>query len=134
MYNSVVSRYLEMMRKLLDEPSYNFTEVSSSVVPEKAGVYVIYDKRVKAIIYVGRTKSLRRRLLGNHKRGNIRGSQFRRALKQNFSLKSESEITSYILENCSFQFLAIKEFEEIVRLEHFTTAILAPILNVKLKQ
>jgi len=123
-----------MMRKLLDEPSYNFTEVSSSVVPEKAGVYVIYDKRVKAIIYVGRTKSLRRRLLGNHKRGNIRGSQFRRALKQNFSLKSESEITSYILENCSFQFLAIKEFEEIVRLEHFTTAILAPILNVKLKQ
>jgi len=134
LYESVVSRYLEVMKSLLAEPCYSFAEVSSGDVPEKAGVYAIYDKRVKAIIYVGRTKNLRRRLLGDHKRGNIRGSQFRSALKQNFSLKSESEITSYILENRSFQFMVINEFDEMVRLEHFTTAILAPILNIKLKQ
>jgi excinuclease UvrABC nuclease subunit len=133
LYNSVVSRWLEMMRELLAEPSYNF-EVSSEDVPEKSGVYAIYDKRVKAVIYVGRTKNLRRRLLGDHKRGNIRGSQFRKASQQNFALKSESEITAYILENCSFQFVVIEEFDEMVRLEHFTTAILAPILNIKLKQ
>jgi len=123
-----------MMNKLLTEPRFSFSEASSKDVPEELGVYVIYDKKVEAIIYVGRTKNLRRRLLGDHERGTVRGSQFRRALQENFALKSESDITGYILENCSFQFLVIKEFEEMVRLEHFTTAILAPILNVKLKQ
>jgi excinuclease UvrABC nuclease subunit len=134
LYHDIVSQYVAMMNKLLTESRYNFSEVSSKDVPKEQGVYVIYDKKAKAIIYAGRTKNLRRRLLGDHKRGNVEGSQFRRALKENFALRSESEITSYILENCSFQFLAIKEFEEMVRLEHFTTAILAPILNVKLKQ
>jgi len=123
-----------MLKKLLAEPSYNFAEVSSRNIPKEPGVYVIHDKRVKSIIYAGRTKNLRRRLLGDHKRGNIKGSQFRRALKRNLALESESEITSFILENCSFQFMGIEEFEEIVRLEHFVIAILTPVLNIKLKQ
>ena len=128
MYDSVITRYLTMMKKLLAEPSYNFVEVSARTVPEEPGVYIIYDKKVKAIIYAGRTKNLRRRLLSNHKRGNIRDSQFRRALRQNFGLDSENEITSYILENCSFYFMAVENFEEMVRLEHFIIAVLAPSL------
>lgn len=92
------------------------------------------DEKLKEIIYIGRTRNLRRRLLQNHKRGNVEGSQFRKALGINFALKSEAEITRYILENCSFQFMAINDFEEIVRLEHFATAVIGPILNVKLKQ
>jgi len=47
---------------------------------------------------------------------------------------SESQITKYILENCSFRFLVIDEFEEMVRLEHFTTAVLGPLLNTRLKR
>ena len=97
-------------------------------------VYVIYNEKEMAIIYAGRTKNLRRRLFGDHKRGNIKGSQFRSALRKNYSLDSETQITRYILENCSFQFMVIEEFEEMVRLEHFTAAVLAPILNTKLKQ
>ena len=95
---------------------------------------MIYDKGMDAIIYAGRTKNLRRRLLGDHRRGNMKGSQFRKALGRNFTLRSEDEITSYILRNCSFQFMALEEFEEIVRLEHFVIAVLGPILNVRLKQ
>lgn len=134
MYEPVISRYLVMMKKLLAEPSYNFAKVSSANVPNEPGVYVIYDKRVKAIIYAGRTKNLRRRLLSDHKRGNIEGSQFRRALKRSLALELESEITRYILENCNLQFMVIQEFEEMVRLEHFITAVLAPVLNTQLKQ
>ena len=72
--------------------------------------------------------------MGDHKRGNVRGSQFRKALGRNFALNSEDKITSYILKNCSFQFMALEEFEEIVRLEHFAIAALGPVLNVRLKQ
>lgn len=134
MYDVVISKYVAMMNNLLSEPKLSFSEASSNDVPKEPGVYVIYDKKVKAIIYAGRTKNLRRRLLSDHKRGNVEGSRFRKALQQNFGLKSESEITGYILDNCSFQFLVIKGFEEMVRLEHFITAVLAPILNIRLKQ
>lgn len=123
-----------MLKKLLAEPRYRFADASSRDIPKAPGVYVIYDKRVNAIIYAGRTKNLRRRLLGDHKRGNIEGSRFRKVLEQNFDLNSEKEITAYILENCFFLFMVIKEFEEMVRLEHFLTAVLGPILNTRLKQ
>lgn len=134
MYEDVVSNYVDTLRMLLAKPRHLFADASSQDVPKASGVYVISDKRMDAIIYAGRTKNLRRRLLGDHKRGNIRGSQFRKALGRNFVLKSEDEITSYILKNCSFQFLPLKEFEQIVRLEHFAIAVLGPILNVRLKQ
>jgi len=134
MYESVVLRYVEKMNELLAKPRYSFSNVSSRDVPQKHGVYVIYDKKLEKIIYIGRTRNLRRRLLGDHKRGNVEGSQFRKALGQKLALKSETEITNYISGNCSFQFMVIKEFEEMVRLEHFATAVLAPILNIRLKQ
>ena len=134
MCESVVSLYVGKMNELLAKPRYSFSDVSSADIPKEAGVYTIYDKRLEATIYIGRTRNLRRRLLGNHKSGNIRGSQFRKALGQNFALKTEAEITSYILEKCCFQFMMVKEFEEMVRLEHFATAVLAPILNVRLRQ
>jgi len=134
MYDDIICQYVAMINKLLTQSRISFSEASSRLVPEEHGVYLIYDKRLDAVIYAGRTKNLRRRLLNDHKRGNIEGSQFRKALQQNFTLSSEKEITSYILENCSFQFIVIKEFEEIIRLEHFITAVLAPTLNMRLKQ
>ena len=134
MSEGVISHYVELLKKMLAEPRHHFIDAFSEDVPKQAGVYIIHDERMNAIIYAGRTKNLKRRLLGDHRRGNIRGSQFRKALGRNFVLKSEDEITIYILKNCSFQFLSLKEFEEIVRLEHFAIAVLGPILNVRLKQ
>jgi len=134
LYESVVSHYRGMLKKLLAEPRHRFADASSRDIPKETGVYVIYDERMDAIIYAGRTKNLKRRLLGDHKRGNVRSSQFRKALGQNFTLNTEDEITSYILKNCSFQFMTLEEIEEIIRLEHFAIAVLGPILNVRLKQ
>ena len=85
-----VSRYVDRMNELLAEPRYIFFSVSSAEIPKEAGVYAIYDKRLDATIYIGRTQNLRRRLLRNHKSGNIRGSQFRKALGQKFAFKSEA--------------------------------------------
>ena len=134
MYKSVVSQYARKMEELLERSKLSFSEASPKDVLREPGVYVIYDERLEKIIYVGRTRNLRRRLLGNHKRGNIKGSQFRKALGNNFGLKPEAEITEYILKNCSFRFMVVKSFEEMIRLEHFSTAVLAPLLNVRLKQ
>ena len=133
LHEKAVSEYSELMKVLLARSKHSFSTASSINVPEKSGVYLVHDNRVNSIIYVGRTGDLRRRLLGDHKRGNIEGSQFRKALMKHLALGSESEISKYITANCSFQFIPIEDFAKIVRLEHFATAILGPVLNIKLK-
>ena len=87
--------------------------VTSRRVPKESGVYLIHDDSSKQIIYAGRSKNLRTRLLQQHRRGNVRGSQFRKALGQKHNLYSETEISAYIRENCSSQFLPVDKFEEI---------------------
>ncbi|MEM1839092.1 MAG: GIY-YIG nuclease family protein [Candidatus Bathyarchaeia archaeon] len=99
---------------------------------DKPGVYVIFNERNEAI-YVGRTRNLRRRLLYDHRRENVRGSQFRKALMQNYGFKNKDEISSYIDQKCRFKFKEIEDPAERIRLEHFAIAILAPLLNTKLK-
>ena len=132
-YEATVAHYLIKLKEVLSQPPKNFADNSLDDVPKKPGVYVIYDKKSQRIIYAGRTKNLRRRLLSDHRRGNIEGSQFRKALGQSLGTSNEKEIRKYIEENCSFRFLVIENFEETVTLEHFVTAVIAPTLNVKLK-
>lgn len=132
MYEDVALEYVGKVKELLAGQSFSFRDVTSDHVPDKAGVYVIFNEH-KEIIYIGRTKNLQRRLLGNHRSGNVKGSQFRRALMQNYDFKDEREISNYI-KKCTFKFKEIEDSVERIRLEHFTTAILAPTLNMKLKQ
>jgi hypothetical protein len=130
---SVVASFFDKLKLVLNQPTYRFATVSSRNVPAGPGVYVIHDESSKKLVYAGRSKNLRARLLQQHKQGNIRGSQFRKALGQKFNLGGEAEISTYIGDNCSFQFLPVESFEEIVRLEHFIAAIMAPVLNTVLK-
>jgi hypothetical protein len=134
MIESTVVSYFEKLKHVLNQPVYGFERATSNEVSAESGVYIIHNDSVKQVIYAGRSRNLRIRLLQQHKQGNIEGSQFRKALGQKYSLGSEAEISAYIRDNCSFQFLPMESFEEMVRLEHFVTAILAPILNTELKQ
>lgn len=119
MFEGVVSVYFEMMQNLLAQPSFGFSGEPAIEVPAASGVYHIQDKVKKQIIYAGRTKNLKRRLLGDHKRGNIEGSQFRKAFGQRLGTEVEKEISEYIKKNCSYQFLLVPSFPESVRPEHF---------------
>jgi len=132
-YEAVASYFTQMLRELMASRIFSFKNVDFTLVPKKAGVYLILDEQGE-VIYIGRTANLNRRLLGDHMRGNVRGSQFRKALMQNYELKSEKQVSSYIKEKCSLKFKIVENIEERIRLEHFATAVLAPILNIKLKQ
>jgi len=134
LYEKLISEYLAKLKDLLSSNEYNFREDSSIHVPQKPGVYAIVDKENNDIIYIGRTKNLQRRVLGDHRSGNIKGSQFRKALMRIYNLKSEQEISSYIQQKCAFKFKIIENQSERVRLEHFATAVIAPKLNIQLKQ
>ena len=86
------------------------------------------------IIYVRRTNNLRRCLLENDTCRNVGVSQFRRAFMQNYGLKDSGEISWYLRQKCTFKFKEIEDSVELIMLEHFEAAILAPTLNMKVKQ
>ena len=135
MYEDIIDQYLDKLNRLLSNTNHSFYELPpTSVLSRSLGVYVIFDKRSKEVIYAGRSKNLRRRLLGDHRRGNIDGSQFRKALGRSIGTANEEEISEYIRKNCTYRFLKLDNFEEAVRLEHFITAIIGPVLNTKLRQ
>jgi hypothetical protein len=134
LFESTIAFYSEMLTDLLNQQTHRFSEATSQQVPATSGVYVIHDNSSKQIICAGRSKNLRIRLLQQHKRGNVGGSQFRKALGQKLQFETERKISEYIVDNCIFQFLPVEGFKEMVRLEHFITAILAPTLNTELKQ
>jgi hypothetical protein len=128
---NVALEYVGKVKELLNSKSLSFKNVASSEVPDRPGVYAIFDERGR-VIYVGRTRNLRRRLLRDHRRGNVRGSQFRKALMQNYGLTDEEQINSHV-DQFTFKFKEVYDPEERIRLEHLATAVLAPKLNMKLK-
>ena len=75
----------------------------------------------------GKTNNLRRRILGNHRSGNIRGSAFRKALMADREFQNENEVSEYIRAGCTFQFLPV--VEGLSAVEHFAIAVLKPKLN-----
>jgi hypothetical protein len=97
-------------------------------IPERPGIYVIFDCAGQPC-YIGQSGNLRRRLLIDHRKGNGKANIFRRKLARLKRLDSEPAVTAYIVENCSLRFLELESEWERLGMEHFATAILAPVLN-----
>jgi len=130
-----ISRYRAELNRLLHSATYEFSRIDRRDIPDVPGVYIIYDKTGRQILYVGESGDLRRRLFGDHRAGNRRGSAFRRALSRWKKMEDEKEIREYIIQNCSFQILPVPDKLERKRFEHFAIAVLNPRLNdvVRLK-
>ena len=129
-----ISIYFKMLKQILDKPVFSFAEASNEQIPPVSGVYVIYDNSSNQLIYTGSSKNLRLNLLKQHKKGSIKSSQFRKALAHKHNLNNENQVSNYIRKNCSFKMLELESFDEMLRLEHFITAVMAPVLNTQLKQ
>ncbi len=107
-------------------------------MPKKSGDYLISSASDSSIVYIGTSGNLNRRILSQHKAGNIGGSNFRRTVAIHFlhdsakitSPELEARISKYILQHFSFQFLLIDDYLERIKFEHFATAILSPVLNL----
>jgi excinuclease UvrABC nuclease subunit len=119
------SALMASLRRLLSARPFTFTSVE---VPERPGIYVIYDGGGRPC-YVGQSRNLRRRLLVDHRVGNGKSSIFRRKLSLIKHFETEIAVTSYIREECAFRFLELESERERRELEHFATALLSPVLN-----
>jgi len=124
-----IARHRDDLDRLLHGPTYEFSRDDRKKVRQAPGVYLIHDNTLRQILYVGESDNLQRRLFRNHRSGNRRGSAFRRALSRWKRLEDERKIKEYIVQNCSFQTLLVKDKLRRKRLEHFAIAVLNPVLN-----
>jgi len=116
------------MRSLCSLLSSTPSSFANADIPERPGIYVIYGGAGQPY-YIGQSSNLRLLLLVDHRKGNGKSSIFRRKLARIKQLESEPAVTSFIIEKCSLRFLELESEWERLKLEHFATAILSPVLN-----
>lgn len=78
----------------------------------KAGVYVIWLKGTKEVLYVGRTKNIRQRLYTNHLMGNKTTARLKKYLVEDNNLpkiRKYVDAKKYIKKKCCFQFILVKD-------------------------
>jgi len=79
-------------------------------VPCSQGVYLVYEKSGK-VIYVGKSKNLKTRLLGEHISGDndCSTSNFRRKLSIKLDMPPGQAMKKWITNNCSFVWVEIED-------------------------
>ena len=100
---------LGVYRKLYGSRVYTFAELKPSMLEDGlAGVYVISHRDTGEVLYVGRTKNLRRRLYTNHLMGPPANARLKKYLVEDDNepgIRDMAAAKQYLRENCQFQYL-----------------------------
>lgn len=103
-----------LVQKLLDQPMYHFKNLHPSDLPDGvAGVYIIYDKSSDEVLYIGRTKNIRRRIYTNHLMGPLANARLKKYLIEDENLSEICDLGTakeYIRQNCAFQYITESDY------------------------
>ena len=120
----------KLLERLFDCKIITFKQLVPSVLPEKAGVYAIFDASDDLCLYVGRTKNLRNRLYTNHLMGSITNARLKKYLIEDSTLPEiddQTKAKQYIRERCYFRFIEVSDTTERGQIE----GLLSYLLNVR---
>ena len=116
---------------ILHAPKYYFKELKPSVLPDQlAAVYAITDTSTGEVLYVGRTKNVRRRLYTNHLMGPKTNARLKKYLVED---PNQPQITDmlvakeYLKENCYAQYVPEEDMVKRGQIE----GLLSYMLNVR---
>ena len=85
-----------------------FSELKPSLIPELPGVYAIGRCETDEVLYVGRTKNLRRRIYTNHLHGPEANARLKKYLvvdEKEPLVKDLKDAKEYIRKHCYCQFM-----------------------------
>lgn len=130
----ILKRFQEAMgayQTLTHSPVYTFEELKPSMLEDGlAVVYVISHRETGEVLYVGRTKNLRRRLYTNHLMGPPANARLKKYLKEDENepgIRNMEEAKQYLRENCQFQYVVESDSRRRGQLE----GLFSYLLNVR---
>lgn len=116
---------------ILKAPKYYFKDLKPSVLPDQlAAVYAITDTSTGEVLYVGRTKNVRRRLYTNHLMGPKTNARLKKYLVED---PNQPQITDmlvakeYLKANCYAQYVPEEDMVKRGQIE----GLLSYMLNVR---
>ena len=116
---------------ILNAPKYYFKELKPSMLPDQlAAVYAITDTSTGEVLYVGRTKNVRRRLYTNHLMGPKTNARLKKYLVED---PNQPQITDmliakeYLKANCYAQYVPEEDMVKRGQIE----GLLSYMLNVR---
>ena len=99
--------------RLLSSEKIDFKGLTPSRLEDKLPVvYAITDKRDGKVLYVGRTKNLRRRLYTNHLMGPRSNARLKKYLAddpERPNIPDMDTAKKYLLNNCCFQYIPVED-------------------------
>ncbi len=110
-YNTRLKYADKIWNSIISSRVYEFSSFVPSELPEDAGVYMIWLKDTKEVLYVGRTKNIRQRMYTNHLMGNKSSARLKKYLVDDEGLPdivSYAEAKQYIKDHCCFQYILVK--------------------------
>lgn len=115
---------------LASSPLY-FRNLTPSDLPESTpGVYAIFDEDHNEVLYVGRTKNLRRRLYTNHLHGPKANARLKKYLVEDesqTSVDTMADAKQYLKDHCYAKYLVEEDPLQRGRIE----GLLSYLLNVR---
>lgn len=116
---------------ILHAPKYYFKELKPSVLPDQlAAVYAITDTSTGEVLYVGRTKNVRRRLYTNHLMGPKTNARLKKYLVEDPNQPQITDMLAakeYLKANCYAQYIAESDMVTRGQIE----GLLSYMLNVR---
>ena len=121
----------EIAEQLLKSAPLYFRDLTPSDLPEKMpGVYAIFDEDHNEVLYVGRTKNLRRRLYTNHLHGPKKNARLKKYLVEDElqpTIRNMDAAKQYLKDHCYVKYLVEEDTLRRGRIE----GLLSYLLNVR---
>ena len=129
--DSVIAHYKDLLLRLFASPKLAFDENLRRSLPNKGGVYRVFEKGINwdRSRYFGKTGDLQNRVYGDLLMGNLPRHTLKRKLIESGEFADKAAAKEYLKAKCYVQILPIDDENERTLFEHFAIAILKPESN-----
>ncbi len=129
--DNIINEYKNLLQTLLLNPQLPFDNALHRSLPEKGGVYRIFEKDQswQSSVYVGKTSNLSNRIYTNHLMGNKDASTLKKKLIKSGKFADKNDVKSYLQSKCLVQYVEVSDELYRTFFEHFAVSVLKPKYN-----
>lgn len=120
------------LERLLSQAPLRFSQMTPSILPETAGIYLItkVENNVEIPYYIGRTRNMQKRLYSDHLMGGLSSAPLKKYLIDNHVCSTIEEAKEFIQKHCMARWIEEPNYRRRGAIEGFCTASLFPVYGI----